>query len=160
MVAQIERGQRLYIADETDRIFEGALLDVNMASGVVQLDPIAELTLDSTTKRWTRTTLPKGPARSAPFAIVHDEENEARYYAARGYTSPLADPGSWSHPSKRVWLLTTERRFTDAWEGMPTAAPTTPPVTVEVFTTRVNPRPNVAAEASDDQLAPEQAAEA
>jgi hypothetical protein len=133
---------------------------VNIASGVVELDPIAELTLDSATKRWIRTTLPKGPARSAPFAIVHDEENEARYYSAHGYTSPLGDPGVWTRPSKRVWTFAPDRRFTDVWEGMRTQAPPTPRVTVEVFATKLTPRPRDAAETSNQTKVPEQAANA
>jgi hypothetical protein len=126
MVFQIERGQRLYIADESDRIFEGALLDVDMASGVAHLDPLARLTLDPATKTWIRTPLPRGPARSTSFATVHDEENEARHYAQHGYTSPLGEAGAWSHPSKRIWILTTGPAATE------TPKPTS--VTVEIFT--------------------------
>ena len=137
MVVRIERGQRFYIADEPGRLFEGALLDVDIALGVVRLDPLSELTLDSSAHAWMRTPLPKGPPRSAPFSLVHDEENEAHHYAQRHYTSPLGDSGVWSHPSKRVWVLTT---------GQPANIPAAPaanppaPVTVELFPTQARRR--------------------
>jgi hypothetical protein len=141
MIIRLERGQKLYVADEPDRIFEGALLDLELARNEAQLDPLAELTLDPATKTWRRAPLPKGPARRARLTIVHDEENEARHYARRGYTSPLGDPGVWAHPSKRVWTLAIN-------EPQAAAAPTDSPVaqpavTVQLFPT--TPRRDAAA---------------
>ena len=133
MIIRIERGQKLYIADEPDRVFEGALLDLDTTLREARLDPLAELTLDPQTKSWSRTPLPKGPARRSSLAVVHDEENEARHYAQRGYTSPLGDAGAWAHPSKRVWTLAVN----ESQPTVPAAAPVVPvghdpAVTVEI----------------------------
>jgi hypothetical protein len=127
MVIRIERGQRLYSADEPNRVFEGALLDIDPSADVIHLDPIATLILDPSTSTWVRTALAKGPARSAPLARVHDEENEARYYAQNHYNSPIGDGGEWAHPTKRVWTLTTGRDVGQA------VAAQHPPVTVKTF---------------------------
>ena len=135
MVVKIERGQRLYVADEPDDVFEGAVLDVDPSAGVIHLDPLARLTLDPRTRTWWRTPLPKGPARVAAFAVVHDEENEARHYAQRRYASPLGDPGVWSHPSKRVWTLTTGARITTsvcAAAASPLQEPAAPVIEVTI----------------------------
>ena len=135
MIIRIERGQKLYLADEPDRVFEGALLDVDLVCGEARLDPLAELTLDPQTKTWRRTPLPKGPARRARLAVVHDDENEARYYARRGYASPLGDAGVWSNPSKRVWALAINEPRAAAVAAPETTPAPQPAVSVEVFAT-------------------------
>jgi hypothetical protein len=99
----LERGQKLYVANAPDTIFEGSLLELDIAARAAKLDPIAELTLDPQTKAWNRRPLPKGPARVEPLAAVHDEENEARHYARYKYASPLGDVPAWCQQSKRIW---------------------------------------------------------
>lgn len=149
MITRIERSQKLYIADAPDRNFEGALLEVDLLAGEVRLDPLAELTLDDDTKTWRRAALPKGPARAARFAIVHDEENEARHYALNKYTSPLGEAGTWAHPSKRVWALTVGE--SPAIAVAPEWA--RPAVTVQLFT-KPGGRPAAAAVVDDGASKP------
>lgn len=145
MVTSIERGQRLYIADEPDFIFEGALLELDMGRGEVKLDPLAMLTLDPVSKGWRREPLPKGPARVARLEVVHDEENEARHYAQKGYGSPLGDAGEWSHPSKRVWVLRVGEAASEVVRERPE-------VSVQVFGVELAKREGVGQKLEDGAL--------